>query len=143
MPSNADLTRRWFKEVWNEQREETIDELFAADGIAHGLADGQRQLPGPQAFREFWNKFRQAFPDIKIKIEDVISERDKTVVRFSFKATHTGEGLGMPPTNKKVKGTGITITRWKNGKLVEGWNEFDVMGLMQQLGAAPAKSVRA
>jgi steroid delta-isomerase-like uncharacterized protein len=143
MATNAQLIGRWFDEVWNLQRESTIDELFAADGIAHGLADGARPLPGPAVFQVFWNKFRSAFPDMHITLEDVMSDGDRTAARFSFAGTHGGDGLGIPPTGRRVRATGISITRWRDGKIVEGWNEFDVNGLLQQIGAAPAASARA
>ena len=135
-PSNKDLSRRWFEEVWNKRRSEAIDEMFATDGIAHGLEPlGRKPLPGPVAFRNFWERFCGAFPDLRVKVEDVIGEDDKTAVRFSFQGTHRGNHLGAPPTGKVIAATGMALIRWRNGQIVEGWNEFDAMGLFQQIGA--------
>ena len=141
--TNADLARRWFEEVWNQKREATIDELFAADGIAYGLGEGGRQLPGPQAFRQFWRKMIGAFPDIHINIEDAISEADRTALRFTFTGTHRGDQLGMPPSGRQIRVTGMSFTRWRNGKIAEGWNEFDVAALLQQINAPPHASAKA
>lgn len=138
---NKELSRRWFEEVWNQRRSSSIDELFAADGIAHGLNTvGRKPLPGPPGFRVFWQQFCNAFPDLRITVEDVIGDGDKTAVRFSFRGIHQGDHLGPKATGKSVLATGMTLIRWRNGQIVEGWNEFDAMGLFQQLGSAePAK----
>ena len=133
---NKELTRRWFEEVWNQRRAQTIDELLAPDAIAHGLEPGGADpRPGTAAFRKFWQNFCGAFPDLRIEIEDVIAEGDKTAARFSFRGTHRGDHLGPPASSKPIVATGISITRWRNGQIVEGWNEFDAMRLFQQIGA--------
>lgn len=133
---NKELTRRWFEEVWNQRRSEAIDELLAADGIAYGLGGpGQKPQPGPEHFRQFWQKFCGAFPDLRIRVEDVIGEGDKTAARFSFRGTHRGDHLGPPATGRPISATGMTLIRWRDGQIVEGWNEFDAMGLFQQIGA--------
>ena len=133
---SKEVMRRWFEEVWNKGREEVIDELFAEDGVAHGLSDESgSELRGPAEFKPFFHKFRGAFPDIQLVIEDAIAEGDKVAVRCSVRARHTGEGLGMAATNQPVAITGMSITRVKDGKIVEAWNNFDFMGLFQQIGA--------
>lgn len=140
-PDNKELSRRWFEEVWNRRNSKAIDELMAPDAVAHGLApmDG-RPLPGPAQFRVFWEQFCGAFPDIRITVEDVIAEGDKTAVRFSFHATHRGEHLGVPPTQKPISATGMSIIRWQNGRIVEGWNEFDALSVFQAAGVVQPTS---
>ena len=143
MPADLkQLTRRWFEEVWNRGNETAIDELMAPDGIAHGLGGDGKPLRGPENFKPFWRRFRGAFPDIRIQVEDVIAEGDKTAVRFSFRGTHQGDHLGMAPTNKNILATAMSFIRWRDGKIVEGWNEFDEAGMMRQLGAPPAAQAR-
>lgn len=140
-PTNKDLSRRWFEEVWNKRRSEAIDEMFAPDGIAHGLEPlGRKPLPGPAAFRTFWERFCGAFPDLRVKVEDVIGEGDKTAVRFSFQGTHRGHHLGAPPTGKVIAATGMALIRWRHGQIVEGWNEFDALGLFQEAGVVQVKT---
>ena len=129
------LIHRWFEEVWNKGREEAIDEMFAADGVAHGLADGKDQkLHGPEGFKPFFRKFREAFPDIQVIVEDCISEGDRIAARCTVRAKHTGDSLGVAATDKPVEFTGMTFIRMRDGKIVEGWNNFDFMSLYQQIG---------
>lgn len=132
MEQNKALVYRWFEEVWNQGRTEVIDELMAADTIAHGL--GEAALRGPEGFKAFHAQFRGALPDIQITVEDVISEGDKTVARFSGTGTHLGEHLGVPPTAQPVTFTGMTITRWQDGQIVEGWNSVDFLPIFQAVG---------
>ena len=130
------LIRRWFEEVWNKGREEAIDEMFAEDGIAHGLADESgAALRGASDFKPFFRNFRGAFPDIEVVVEDTIAEGDKVAARCSVRATHAGDTLGFAATQKPVEISGISIVRVRDGKIVEAWNHFDFMRLFQQIGA--------
>jgi steroid delta-isomerase-like uncharacterized protein len=133
---NEALIRRWFEEVWNRGRADAIDEMFAEDGIAHGLSDESGSpLIGPAGFKKFHAKFREAFPDIVVTVEDTVSEGDKIAARCSVRAKHTGDSLGFAATNAPMEITGITIVRIEDGKIVEGWNNFDFMTMYKQLGA--------
>ncbi|OLE54845.1 MAG: hypothetical protein AUG51_05740 [Acidobacteria bacterium 13_1_20CM_3_53_8] len=132
---NRALIHRWFEEVWNKGRTDAIDEMFAADGIAHGLSDESGQpLRGPAGFKAFHQKFREAFPDINITIEDTVSERDKIAARCRVRGKHTGDTLGYAATHKPVEFTGITIIRVSDGQIVEAWNNFDFLTMYQQMG---------
>ena len=74
---NVALVRRWFEEVWNEGREEAIDELFDEEGLAHGLADETGSpLRGASGFKPFFRRFRVAFPEVEVVEEDTVSEGD-------------------------------------------------------------------
>lgn len=127
------LSRRWFEEVWNKGRVDAIEEMLAPDAVVHGLDPSTADLRGPAAFRPFHARFLAAFPNIHIRVEDVFREGDQTAVRFSFTGTHSGDGLGIAPTRRPVSVTGISIIRWRDGQIIEGWNEFDVAGMMGQL----------
>ena len=135
--TNAELTRRWFNEVWTEGKEATIDELADPAMVAYGLGEYDADVQGIPAFKEFWWRLRGAFPDIAINVVDTISEGDKVACRFNVTMTHLGPQLGFAPTKRKVRITGICIARWKNGKIVEGWNVWDQMGMMTQIQGAP------
>jgi predicted ester cyclase len=133
--ANETLLHRWFEEVWNQGRESTIDELAADDFVVHGLSDA---TPGPvegrAAFKPFHRQLRAAFPDIHFTIEDALASGDKVFVRCRVTASHTGPGITATPTNKKVEITGMCLARVRDGKLVEGWNNFDFLSLYRQLG---------
>lgn len=133
---NKRLTRRWFEEVWNQKRSETIDELIAPDAIVHGLArdGGAAQPKGAVAFRPFWEQFCGAFPDIRISVEDAVAEGDQVAARIQFTGTHRGAHLGSPPTENAISATGLILTRWKNGRIAESWNEFDALKVFLAAG---------
>ena len=133
---NKALMRRWFEEVWNKGRAEAIPEMFADEGIAHGLSDDPASpLRGPAGFLPFHAQFREAFPNIEVVVEDQIAEGDRVATRCSVRGKHTGDSLGFAATQSPVEFTGITITRIKDGKIVEAWNNFDFMKMYRQLGA--------
>ena len=89
---NKELVRRWFEEVWNKGRVEAIEEMFDANGIAHGLSDDpENPIKGPRDFRPFHTVFRDAFPNMMIVIEDMVAEGDKVAARCSVRAKHEGE----------------------------------------------------
>jgi steroid delta-isomerase-like uncharacterized protein len=128
------LVTRWFDEVWNAKREATIDELAAPDCIVHGLGEGGAEpLAGSAAFKRFWRQFLSALPDIRVTIQDVIAEGDRAAFRFVAEGTHTGDGLGVKPTGRRVRVTAMGFIRARDGQIVEGWNEFDAAGLMRQI----------
>lgn len=129
------LMNRWFEEVWNKGREEAIDEMFAEDGIAHGLpTENGEPIRGPKDFKPFYRQFREAFPNIKVNVEEIICEGDRVVARCSVKGALEGESLGISPRSQPIDFTGMVIARIENGKIVEAWNEFDFMKMYSQLG---------
>lgn len=135
--ANKELMRRWFAEVWNKGRADAIAEMFAADGIAHGLSDDpQNPLRGPAGFLPFHAQFREAFPNIEVVVEDQIAEDDLVATRCTVRGKHTGDSLGIAATHAPVDFTGMTITRIADGKIVEAWNNFDFMKMYRQLGVA-------
>jgi len=132
---NVALLRRWFEEVWNQGRLETIHELMAPECVGTGEAGAGVVLRGPQEFQAFAEKLRAAFPDIQVTIEDGFEAGDKAVVRWSGTMTHRGDQLGVPATGKQIRITGMSMVRIVNGKIVEGWDNWDQMTMMQEIGA--------
>jgi steroid delta-isomerase-like uncharacterized protein len=132
---NVQLMRRWFKEVWNEGRTQTIYDLLAPDAIGIGELEDGSQLRGPAEFVPFVERIRGAFPDTHILIEDAFGAGDKVVVRWTATMTHRGDHLGMPATGKPVRITGITIARIRDKQIIEGWDNWDQAGMLKQIGA--------
>ena len=132
---NKEVMYRWFDEVWNKGDASVINELLDADGVIHGLSDASgNQVTGIEAFREFHTQFRNAFPDMKIEIEDCIAEGDKVVARCNVRARHSGQLVNVAPTNAEIEFTGIAIIRVANGRITEAWNNFDFLQMNKQLG---------
>jgi steroid delta-isomerase-like uncharacterized protein len=134
---NSSLIRRWFEEVWNKGHMEAIDEMASPDVVGHGQAQHATDI-GLKEFKPFVLALRSAFPDMKINIDYVIEQGDKVVARWTSTMTHKGEFLGFVPTGKKVTVTGTTTQRISGGKIVEGWDNWDQLGLLVQIGAVPA-----
>jgi predicted ester cyclase len=110
--------------------------MFANDGIAHGLSDDSANpMRGPSEFSPFHTQFREAFPNTDVVVKDQLAEGDLVATRCSVRGKHTGDSLGFAATGSPVEFTGITITRIKDGKIVEAWNNFDFMKMYRQLGA--------
>ena len=117
--------------MWNEGRADAIDELLADDAVIHGLG---ANLQGPAEFKRFHSAYRNAYPDVTIDVDDLVAEGDMVAVRWSAIGTHRGDGLGFPATGRRAQFTGMVFVRIKEGRLVEGWNNFDQLGMLQQLG---------
>ena len=133
--ANKRLVLRWFEEVWNNGRAEAIEELFAENGIAHGLSeDPDNPVRGPKDYRPFHSMLRGAFPNIKVVVEDMIAEGDKVTARCLVQGKHEGDHLGIEATNQEVDFTGITIVRIADGQIVEAWNNFDFSKMNKQIG---------
>jgi steroid delta-isomerase-like uncharacterized protein len=132
--ANTDVIRRWFEEVWNQGREASIDELMTADAIAHGLAAPAEAHVGPAAFKPFWQQLRAAFPDIRFTIDDAIEQGDRAAARWTARMTHQGDHLGVPATQKSLTITGMVFVRIADGKIAEGWNNWDQLAMTRELG---------
>jgi len=131
---NVQLMRRWFNEVWNEGRTQTIHDLLASDAIAIGELEDGKELRGPADFVPVVENLRGAFPDINIVVEDVFGAEDRVVLRWSATMTHRGDHLGVPATGKVVRLTGITIARIRDRKIIQGWDNWDQLGMLKQIG---------
>jgi steroid delta-isomerase-like uncharacterized protein len=132
---NKAVLRRWI-EAYNERDLQAEADVLAPDYVAHVPA-----VPGPleglEAWRQFSGSFAEAFPDIRLSIEDIMAEGDMVAARVAFRGTHRGEFQGIPPTGKEVAFSSIEVNRVVEGKVEEHWVELDLLGLMQQLGAIP------
>lgn len=137
---NIQVLTRWFQEIWNEGKTQTVHELLSQDAVAVGQAGSGVELHGPLEFVPFVERIRSAFPDIKVKVEDTFGADDKVVLRWSARMTHRGDALGIPASGKSVRLTGITIAQIVNGKIVAGWDNWDQLGMLQQIGA-PSEAV--
>jgi predicted ester cyclase len=128
--------RRLYEEVWNKRNLAAIDELIAPNVVEHN-PNTPSQGPGLEGYRQSIESILTTFPDMKVTLEDLIAEGDKVVARWRASGTHLGEGATIPPTNKQVTITGIDILRYEGGKRVETWRQFDILGLLQQIGVVP------
>lgn len=123
---NKALVQRWFKEVWNQGKESTIDELFHSQGKVYGFPEPESVLIGPEGFKTIHRAFRNAFGDLHIVLDELIAEGDRVAIRWTSSGTHSGDGLGFPATKKKVTIPGSSFLTCRNGQITEGHNYMDL-----------------
>jgi steroid delta-isomerase-like uncharacterized protein len=133
--ANKALGRRMFDEVWNQGAVEVLEEVLSDDYVIH---DPSGDFQGAAGYRQFHGLFNSAFSDIHFEVEDQVAEGDWVATRWTSTSVHTGELMGTPATDKAVMATGITMSRMADGRIAEEWNEWHLMGLMEQIGAIPA-----
>ena len=129
---NKALARRSWELLENL---DLIEEVYAADLVWH---EPDQDIQGLEEAKQFVTMYKTAFPDLHATVEDVIAEGDKVVTRVTVRGTHQGEieEFGAP-TGKQVEIKDITIHRIEDGKIVEEWERYDNLSVMQQLGLAP------
>lgn len=132
---NKALARQVFEDIQSQGNLALIDEIVASDYIGHTFPNDIR---GPEGARQHDTMLRAGFPDIQVTVEDQIAEGDRVATYWTARGTHNGEFNGIAATGAQITIPGITIFRIANGKLVEGWNIPDRLGLMIQLGVIPA-----
>lgn len=133
---NKAFVRDLYATVFNGKNLAAIDDYFAADVTDHSLPPGAPS--GIAGVRQTISMFTTTFPDLQITVEDLVAEGDQVAARWTMRATHEGEGMGMPPTGKRVTLPGISILRLASGRACETWAIFDQMSLLRQLGLVPA-----
>ena len=129
---NKTLARRFYDEVINKKNLGAIDELGSPDFIDRSNKPGQAS--GLKGAKENTAMFLNAFPDMKMNVEELVAEGDIVVARVSGTGTHRGDFFGTPATGKRVSFHGIDMMRYKNGKVVEVWHYGDDAEVMAQLG---------
>lgn len=136
----ATILHQWFEEIWNQGDLGAIDRLFAPHGVVHRISEVHAEDHADQGrdeFRAFVERFRGAFPDMKVTVHDVITQGDRIAGRWTAEMTHQGDSLGFPATGRRVRISGMSFARIENGQLAEGWNNWDGLSLLQQLGLVP------
>jgi len=135
---NKVTASRWFSDINTQGRLDVADEIFAANHIIHDPHQPPGGWPnGPEGMKMIASVFGGGFSDWDITLDDQIAEGDRVATRWIASATHTGSLQGMPPTGKVVRVTGVNVTRFAEGKIAESWFNFDMLTLLQQLGAIP------
>ncbi len=133
---NKTAVRRLFDELWNNGNLPVADELIAPTYTHHDASTpdvGQ----GPEGEKKRVTFYRTAFSDFRLTVEDLIAEGETVVARWSCRGAHQGDLNGIAPTGKQFAISGVSVVRFTGGKMVEGWINWDALGLMQQLGVVP------
>lgn len=124
-------------EIWNTGDLSKYDEIYSRDFISHDPS--RPDATDYESYGALIAELHSGMPDYEVVVEDTIAENDKVVCRWTGKGTHKGVLTGFQPTGKSVSWTGITIYRFENGKIVEAWWNYDMLGALQQIGVIPSK----
>lgn len=133
LDANKQLVLRFYEELWNRGNFDAADELVADDYARHDLRPGDAP-PGPAGQKAVAQRFRAAFPDIRLEVEALVAEEDLVVARWTISGTHSGAWGDVAPTGRNVRFTGVNFFRLADGKIVELWNVRDDLGLREQVG---------
>jgi len=128
---NTSRINQFFEEVWNHHKRDSADEFISADAVGHNPEFGTSL----DAFKAQWDMLHEAFPDIHIRIDDLVAQGEKVATRWTLTGTHKGEYKGIPPTGKSINVTGMSFDHMVDGQIMEGWDNWDGLGLLEQLGS--------
>jgi len=127
---NKEVARNFFEEVLGQGHLDKYAESHAKDFVAHGENHGYTLEEDMAAAKEE----RKALPDMKVDVNQILAERDLVAVYWIASGTNTQAGMGFPATGKKIKVDGMTIFRFKAGKICEEWSVWDMLSVMRQMG---------
>jgi predicted ester cyclase len=134
---NVAVVRRVYEQIYNAGNLDAIPEVYASEFISHPNSVSHDGIQGPEGIREFVCMLRAAIPDMHFLVQDEIVSGDRVVTRWEMRGTLLGPLFGFQPTGKIGYVTGITIHRVVNGKVVEAWEEADMLGAFDQFGIIP------
>jgi len=137
--SNKAIIRR-YREICNADQLDKLSDVLAENFVPHSLLPGM--TPSLETYKQIHQMAKAAFPDLLVTTEEILAEGDKVVERWTQTMTHTGAPfMNIPPSNKPITFTGISIYRVANGKIVEHWANMDMFGMMAQMGAIPVSGM--
>jgi steroid delta-isomerase-like uncharacterized protein len=134
------VLRQVFEEIWSKGNLELVAAIYSPGYVFHTPAEPE-PIRGREAWKEFIERIRSGFPDVQVTVEDVLADGDLAAARTTMRMTHTGEYQGLPPTGTRLEASQTVFARFEDGRIVEGWQEIDALGVMRQLGVVPPAGV--
>ena len=132
---NKTIVRRLLEEPWTGNLK-VVDELIDRNYVGYDPSIPEPRR-GPDGFKENVSTYREAYSDARITVDEQIAEGDRVATRWTGRGKHDGGLMGVAPTGKQVKVSGLTLSRLANGKVIEEYTNWDTFGMMQQLGIVP------
>jgi len=126
---------RVMDEIIGQGKLDVVDEVYRPTAVWHGPGI---ELRGRQGFKQLYGDFRKAFPGRSYEYELMLFTEDSIIGRWVLRGVQQGAIMGVAPTGKAVRTTGITVHRFEGGQIAEEWEEFDGLGMLRQLGALPS-----
>jgi len=128
--ANETVLRRFIDEVINNGDFSVLDELVQPNYV---YRSPDQELEGPEALKGLLTAYRIAFPDLNVRIDDLVNGGNKVVISFTLTGTHEGDLMGISRTGKPVKINGMIISHFQDGKIIEEWEILDMLAMFQQL----------
>jgi steroid delta-isomerase-like uncharacterized protein len=133
---NKEIIRALAEDVIHRGDLNRVAEFFAPEYAPHDPSNPGRR-GGVEGAREFIGMLHAGLSDVRYSIEGLTAEADRVVYRWTLQGTHTGVFMGVPPSGRPIRVTGMDMFRLANGKIVESWASADALGMLQQLGVLP------
>jgi steroid delta-isomerase-like uncharacterized protein len=121
-------------DAWNRQDLANYRTLYAPDAVIHGIAPAPLSV---DAMLGAYSAFFSGFPDLQLTVAETLVDGERIAVRFTIRGTQRGEFQGIPPTGRTIEVQGITMLHFRDGRVVERWNQLDQLGMLGQLGVLP------
>ena len=128
---NKTIARQFIEQIFNEGKIEQAKNFVTPDIVYHGA----EEVKGIEDFKEWISEDRKALPDMQVTIIEDIEEQNKVALRWTLKATHEGEILGLPATHEKFETSGVEILHFEGGKIKEAWTIYDGLKPALEIGA--------
>jgi steroid delta-isomerase-like uncharacterized protein len=138
---NKEIARRFYDECWNQGKVDRVDQYVAKDCRYHDPVF-PALAPGVDSLKRHITMCRNAFPDLRFTLDDIIAERDEVVVHWTANGTQEGQFVGIAATRKTATVGGTSIYRIKNQRMVEQFVDWNLLTLLEQLGVATAPKVQ-
>lgn len=137
--SNKEICRTLLDTVYKGGRhDEIIHKFVAPDAVDHELeAYAVPYMTTPETLAMFLDLYKTAFPDLRLEIQDMVAEGDRVATRWIMRGTHMGPLMGIDPSRQRIEVKGLRIDRLAKGQIVETWGSWDVLGMLEQIGALP------
>ena len=135
LEENKTLARHWWEEIWVKGNLNAVDELCSPDYLFYDPRGGDPL--DREGYKQDVMEWFNSFVEVEAPVQDIVAEGDKVVIRWTWSGTHVAEFWGALPTGRQITMTGITILQIVGGKIVEEWEESDLLGMMRQLGRLP------
>ena len=134
LEKNKVIARRFRRELWNTGDVEIADQIIGRDCVIHGRIPFATDFTsGPEALKQLVSFYHMSFSDIEMTVEEIVAEGEMVAVRWSTRARHTGQLFEAQPTGREVQTSGFDLLRIVDGLIVEGWVNWDVLSLLEQV----------
>ncbi|MGW5557438.1 ester cyclase [Micromonospora sp. NPDC003944] len=134
---NKAIIKHYLQRAWNEGDWSVAEDVVDENVVFHDMVRDGKYPKGREGLRAAMNDIRTGIPDFVMDLQHIVAEDDMVAVLWSATGTHAGFFNGLPATNRVVTLHAMSMVRMKDGKIIEGWQEADQLGVGRELGMVP------